>query len=47
MGYRDRPIRNVLGLAGQRQAAEKQEESKGLLHPYKIKRKRPRWGAAL
>jgi hypothetical protein len=45
MGYRDRPIRNVLGLAGQRQAAE--EQSKGLLHPYKIKRKRPRWGAAL
>ena len=31
MGYRDRPIRNVLGLAGQRQAAEEQEESKGLL----------------
>ncbi len=35
-----------LGQAWQRANAQKEEGGQGLSHPYKIKRKRPRLGAA-
>ena len=37
---------NLLGRARKGESAENDKGGKGLLHPYKIKRKRPRLGAA-